>query len=282
MVNHPQQHHKWISMLGIKDPQMVGYCWNKKHRLTKTWLQCPFKTTRSFSLNCWTMLKTLDSIRIRNGTSKWSQNVKQQWFSADSMPKNAHETWVSWISRCHWAPQLTLNPRKARVFGAPCLCLGVKGISIGEMLRLADSWHFNRPWKKSPFFDRWIPICSPFLLISLISLFWKLVNFTDIRQTLVKMHFMANLGCLPVWFYHSFFFLPLLGWDWTPEHGALSPWFYRWWYSLIYSLFSRFSATVKISHFAHLFELSTASLDTQPDKLISLQCVEPGHCRSSS
>lgn len=134
-----------------------------------------------------------------------------------------------------------------------------------------------------PFFDRWIPIISsPCLLISLISLFWKLVKFTDIQQTLVKMHFMANLGCLPVWFYHSFFFLPLLGWDWTPEHGALSPWFYRWWYSLIYSLFSRFSATVKISHFAHLFELSTASLDTQPDKLISLQCVEPGHCWSSS
>jgi hypothetical protein len=42
---------------------------------------------------------------------------------------------------------------------------------IGEMVRLADSWHFNRPWNKSPFFDRWIPIiCSPFLLMADFSL----------------------------------------------------------------------------------------------------------------
>ena len=89
------------------------------------------------------------------------------------------------------------------------------------MKQITISWFLDPHHLFSIFADGWF-------------LFWKSVKFTDIQQTLVKMHFMANLGCLPVWFYHSFFFLPLLGWDLTPEHRALSPWFYSCWYSLMY------------------------------------------------
>ena len=186
-------------------------------------------------------------------------------------------------SRCHWAPQLTLNPRKARVFGAPSLCLGRWGSVFhwgnGETSRFLA---FQQAMKQITIF--WS--LDPHHLFSIFADGWFL-SFENWSNSQISNKLLSRCISWPTLGVYqsdstSFFFFPLFGWDLTPEHGALSPWFYRWWYSLIYSLFSRFSATVKILHFAHLFELSTASLDTQPDKLISLQCVEPGHCRSSS